>query len=390
MHLYDKVQISECKRMTGRMPITVRWIDTNKGDKEKPNYRSRVVARELNTHKRDDLFAATPPLEALKVILSMTAFANKGEVVTINDMSRAFFHAKTERDVYIQLPEEDGGVGEEHMCRKLRFSMYVTRDAAQNSYKEHSQQLIQVGFIHGVASPCTFYHPTHKIRTYVHGDDYVSTGLPKDLDWRKKELEKKYQVKTQVLGPHEGQQRQVKTLNRIVTRDDSNGLSYEADPRHAEIVIEQLKLQDPKVVTTPGARDEGRTTPNNEDMLNEKEATKYRAIVARLNYLLPDRPDLAYAVKELARSMSSPANGDWIRLKRLARYIKGRLRMVQQYNWQPAQWMISTYGDADWVGCKQTRMSTIGGCIKIGRHAINGVEQKTGFSGVELRRFRNV
>ena len=46
--------------------------------------------------------------------------------------------------------------------------------------------------------------------------------------------------------------------------------------------------------------------------------------MARLNYLAPGRPDLAYAVKELARSMSTPTNGDWLRLKRLSRYLKGR------------------------------------------------------------------
>ena len=31
--------------------IDVRWIDTNKGDSENPNYRSRLVGRELNTHR---------------------------------------------------------------------------------------------------------------------------------------------------------------------------------------------------------------------------------------------------------------------------------------------------------------------------------------------------
>ena len=175
-----------------------------------------------------------------------------------------------------------------------------------------------------------------------------------------------------MLGPHEGHQKQVKILNRIVTWDDSKGISCEADPRHAEIVIEQLKLQDSKAVTTPGARDEGRTTPNNEEKLNDKEATKYRAIVARLNYLSPARPDLAYSVKELARSMSSPDIGDWLRLKRLGRYIQGRSRLVQHYNWQPAQCTINTYSDADWAGCKQTRKSTTGGCIKIGQHTIKG------------------
>ena len=71
MDLYEKVPVSQCYERTGKAPISIRWIDINKGDAEKPNYRSRLVAREINTHKRDDLFAATPPLEALKIILSM-------------------------------------------------------------------------------------------------------------------------------------------------------------------------------------------------------------------------------------------------------------------------------------------------------------------------------
>ena len=78
MRLYDKVHMSQCYKRTGTSPIAARWIDINKGDVQTPNYRSRLVAREINTYKRDDLFAATPPLEALKMIISMTATSNKG------------------------------------------------------------------------------------------------------------------------------------------------------------------------------------------------------------------------------------------------------------------------------------------------------------------------
>ena len=76
------------------------------------------MVREINTYKREDLFAATPPLEALKTIVSMTATANKGEVLMINDISRAFVHAKVKRGVYVQLADMDKASGEEHMCRK--------------------------------------------------------------------------------------------------------------------------------------------------------------------------------------------------------------------------------------------------------------------------------
>lgn len=86
MGLYKKDLVSECYNETGKPPITVRWIDINKGDVDSPNYRSRLVAREINTYKRDDLFAATPPLEALKTILSMTTTSNKGGIVMVNDI----------------------------------------------------------------------------------------------------------------------------------------------------------------------------------------------------------------------------------------------------------------------------------------------------------------
>ena len=33
---------------------------------------------------------------------------------------------------------------------------------------------------------------------------------------------------------------------------------------------------------------------------------------------------------------------------------------------------MRVYSDADWAGCKQSRKSTTGGCIKIGEHTIKG------------------
>ena len=158
MILYIKVPVSECLRKIGRQPISVRWIDINKGDDINTNYRSRFVAREINTHKRDDLFAATPPLEALKIILSMTTSGNHAEVVMINDISRVFFHAKAKREVYVQLPSEGGGASGEPMCGQFNCSMHGTRDAAQNRYEEYSQRSLGNGFEHGKSIPYIYIY----------------------------------------------------------------------------------------------------------------------------------------------------------------------------------------------------------------------------------------
>ena len=45
----------------------------NKGDIANPIMRSRLVGREFNVGKDDSLYASTPPLEAIRLLLSCTA-----------------------------------------------------------------------------------------------------------------------------------------------------------------------------------------------------------------------------------------------------------------------------------------------------------------------------
>ena len=154
----------------------------------------------------------------------------------VNDVSRAFFHARATRDVYAQLQAEDMAAGESQMCGKLNYSMYGTLDAAQNWQAECSQRLIESGFVRGTASPCVFHHVVLGIRTLVHGDDYVSVGQPDQLKWLEGQLQQKCKIKTQILGPGPDHLRELKVLNRILIWNGSKGVIYEADPRHAEIV----------------------------------------------------------------------------------------------------------------------------------------------------------
>ena len=59
MGVYSKVPRGEAKAL-GAKVISTKWVDTNKGSEGDPNYRSRLVGRELNLSDRPDLFAATP------------------------------------------------------------------------------------------------------------------------------------------------------------------------------------------------------------------------------------------------------------------------------------------------------------------------------------------
>jgi hypothetical protein len=90
--------------------VDVRWIDINKGDSEKPDIRCRLVAKDFNTGREEGIFAATPPLEALKFLISEAATIEHGgkmeKVLMINDVARAFFEVPAHREVCVELPTE--------------------------------------------------------------------------------------------------------------------------------------------------------------------------------------------------------------------------------------------------------------------------------------------
>ena len=105
---------------------------------------------------------------------------------------------------------------------------------------------------------------------------------------------------------------------------------------------------------------------NSEFVLSPADATMYRALAARCNYLSQDRPDISYSSKELCREFSVPNKASFTKLKRLCRYLNGMPRLVYSYPWQKMSNILDVYVDTDFAGCQATRRSTSGGAALIG------------------------
>ena len=107
--------------------------------------------------------------------------------------------------------------------------------------------------------------------------------------------------------------------------------------------------------------------PENDDSFDDELHSIYRRCVGKLQWLVPLRPDLAFTVKELARHLDGPRLSDIRRLKHLRRYIKGTLdlALIPQANLQLDSTVkneidITSYVDANWAGCPDSRKSTSG------------------------------
>ena len=104
--------------------------------------------------------------------------------------------------------------------------------------------------------------------------------------------------------------------------------------------------------------------------LSPAEATVFRALSARANYLAQDRPDISFSTKELCREFAIPNQQSYIKLKRVVRYLIGLPRLVYHYDFQDDPKKFDVYTDSDFAGCKTSRRSTSGGVVMHGSHCI--------------------
>ena len=78
--IWELKPIQDCWDLTGKPPVSVRWVDTNKGGGlEEMIVRSRLVARDFKggDKDRDEIFAEAPPREAKRMLVSRAASRRK-------------------------------------------------------------------------------------------------------------------------------------------------------------------------------------------------------------------------------------------------------------------------------------------------------------------------
>jgi hypothetical protein len=247
------VPMAEALEDTDGKIIGSRWVNCNKNDINDPDVRCRLVAQEINLHHDDSFYAATPPLEAKRMIFS--EWASTQDVyrqLSFIDVKKAYFYGVPDRNLYVRFPPELGMP--KNMVGKLVRCMYGTRDAGSIWEGCYTKCLVDLGFEQGVASPCCFKHPKWNVSVVVHGDDFTALGTPEGLDLYESGMCKAFECKLKGrLGRGENDLKEMRVLNRIVRIDDY-GLRYEADPRHVELLARSLNLEQCKPVVTPGVK----------------------------------------------------------------------------------------------------------------------------------------
>eukprot|EP00971_Amphidinium_carterae_P051914 1022069-Amphidinium_carterae.3 len=265
---HEENQEMACMQHLGvwEKPYGVRWVDSDKRpDPETPDLRSRLVV--LRTRGNSSMaagdvmstFAATPPLETLRLLcfLCMSAAESDDFVIQVWDRSRAHQHCKLKRKVFIRLPEEDPRSEEEGDCGLLVTALNGVRDAAQSFEHTIGETMTQTGFMQGAFSPC--HSREHKVGVMHHGDDFVAVGPRRATPKVGEALSTVFIVKDRgVLGPRPGDLKHIRVLNRTLVWKEfptASPIEHTADKRHVTLLQAQLGLttSSSKPLSSPGA-----------------------------------------------------------------------------------------------------------------------------------------
>ena len=122
--VYDEVKVDDCTQEQIDGALDCRWVKVWKSEDE---LRCRVVVRgcfqNVEKSDEDNLFASTPSLVTMRLLLCMALARNWG--ITMGDVSTAFLHALMNEEVFVWPPKEFYPEG--NCLWRLKKAMYGLR-----------------------------------------------------------------------------------------------------------------------------------------------------------------------------------------------------------------------------------------------------------------------
>ena len=248
--------------------ISTKWVDVNKGNAKQPECRSRLCRKELKRWAPTipGTFASMGPLECVILLFSKALMWKPGasgpsaRKITFLGASRAHCQADATSEMAIELPPEEQAKGQDFVGELLN-SLHGTRKAAHSWERKWQSGIVEMNFEIGTWSPAIVCCCEREVCGFVHGDDIIFVGESMQLAWTESGVDEKPLLKKKaVLGPDDGDDKTVTIFNLLVTwvclSESRNQIEIEADPRHREILLAQMKLDgaNTQSVATPAVK----------------------------------------------------------------------------------------------------------------------------------------
>ncbi|OWZ14575.1 Retrovirus-related Gag-pol Polyprotein [Phytophthora megakarya] len=152
--------------------------------------------------------------------------------------------------------------------------------------------------------------------------------------------------------------------------DHEHGITTLSQAKFAADVTKRFGMDNCRPRKTP--QDRGTILYKRTEEDEPAEDTPYRQAVGVLLYLARvTRPDISYAVNQVAVHASDPSKAHWVAEKNIFRYIDATKSMSLTYYRTTTEPHVRVYTDADWANNEADRRSVSGSVIQVFGSAVS-------------------
>ena len=353
MKVWRKIKRSEME--PGRRCVKHKWVHEIK---RTGRFRSRLVACGYSQIPGVDFEHVYSPVAndiSFRIVL-IYLLKHKELSSLIFDVETAFLHGDMDITIYMDCPE--GVEHEPDECVVLDQSIYGLVQASRIYNRKITRILKRLGFTQCLSDPCLFFRRRGQkiciVLIYV--DDNLVVGHPEEME----DLLKGVRDSGFVITVDNELTDYLSCEIRMNSRRNAAwiGQPHMIKKIHQNFAEEVKKL--PKY-RTPGTPGFGIVkTENESEMIAEDKQSRYRTGVGMLMYLIKhSRPDIANAVRELAKCLGKATKAAYKELLRCIKYVletkdKGLLMAPTQ---KEEEWLLEIFSDSDWAEDKNDRRS---------------------------------
>ena len=342
--VYEEVQ----SLPPGRKAVQHKWVLHIKRDKDGviSRFKARLVAKGFTQIPGQDFsftFAPVARWDSIRSILCIAAL-NDYELRQL-DVKTAYLNGPLDEEIYMKAPD---GFSSSSNYWRLHKGLYGLRQAGRQWYLTLHQAYSDLGYVRCESDWSTYTRrsPSGFSMSATSVDDIlIASDSKSESDLAADEINNKFTV------TDGGDADWI--LGCRITRCRPKRLLMIDQSQFATTILREFNMENCNSVITPCPkwRLTSEMCPQTDAERDDAALLPYRAIVGKCMYLSTcTRPDISFAVRELARFMSNYGRKHYDAAKHLLRYIKGTISHGIIYgNSDDNVPIFRSFTDSDWA-----------------------------------------
>jgi len=355
-------------RPVNRLVIQCLWTYKLKEELtgDQARYKTRLVAKGFKQRQGIDFNETYSPVvryDSLRTVLSIAA-ARDLDIIQL-DIKTAFLYGELEEEIYLEQPEGYTVPGSESKVCLLKKCIYGLKQSSRIWNQRFDSFLTQFGLEPSEADPCVYFYEKNGdiLIVAIWVDDGLVCGSSMEMIQQVLDhLKSNFEMTSRPADHFVGLQ---------ISRNREERLLKVSQPQHISAILKKFNMDSSStriIPFDPNGRLSKQMAPTTEEEKEEMQQVPYREAVGSLMYVTTTfRPDIAYAVSQVAQFCENPGRPHWTAVKRIMAYLKGTLNHGIVFGKKEEEEALQLYGytDADYAGDLDHRRSTTGYIYKL-------------------------